>query len=100
MIARHRTFAEALAMGGYWLCDTQQGAFRIQRTLLAQKECYVVLFDSDVLGTCESAEEGVKLLTEDRAYKAACGLDLSRLPIPRSLTGWTFAPAVSHHVTG
>jgi hypothetical protein len=82
-------------MGGYWLCDTPQGALRIQRTLLAQKDCYVVLLDHDVLGTCESAEQGLKMLTEEHAYKASCGLDLARLPIPRSLNGWTFAPAAS-----
>ena len=87
-------------MVGYWLCDTPQGVLRIQQTLLAKRECYVVLLDHDVLGTCETAEDGVRLLTEERAYKAACGLDLARLPIPRSLTGWTFAPAASHHDLG
>ena len=88
------------AMDGYWLCDTPQGTLRIQRTLLARKDCYVVLFDQDVLGTCESAEQGVRLLTEEHAYKAACGLHLARLPIPRSLNGWTFAPPASYRNLG
>ena len=87
-------------MGGYWLCDTPQGVLRIQQTRLAKRECYMVLFDHDVLGTCESAEQGVRRLTEEHAYKAACGLDLARLPIPRSLTGWTFAPSASHQGLG
>ncbi|MDB5645836.1 hypothetical protein [Methylobacterium sp.] len=82
-------------MRGDWLCDTPQGVFRITRTRLAQNECYVVLLDDDLLGTCESAEQGLKLLTEERAFKVACGLDIARLPIPRTLTGWTFAPAAS-----
>ncbi len=80
-------------MNGHWLCDTPQGVFRIARTRLAQRECFAVLLDDALLGTCDTAEQGLRLLTQDRAYKAACGLDISRLPIPTSLAGWTFAPA-------
>lgn len=87
-------------MGGYWFCDTPHGALRIQQARLARKNCYVVLLDHDVLGTCESAEQGIRLLTEENGYKAACGLDLTRLPIPQSLNGWTFAPAAPHPTIG
>lgn len=80
-------------MGGYWLCETPHGTFHIRRTWLGQENRYMVLFDDDLLGTCSSAEQGLRLLTEEHAFKAACGLDITRMRIPRSLSGWTFAPA-------
>ena len=64
-------------MGGYWLCDTPREHSASSERSLRKENATSFFFDSDVLGTCESAEEGVKLLTEDRAYKAACGLDFS-----------------------
>ena len=80
-------------MGGYWLCDTPHGTFHIRRACLGQEDRYMVLFEDDLLGTCSSAEQGLKLLTQEHAFKAACGLDITRMRIPRSLSGWTFLPA-------
>ena len=86
-------------MGGYWLCDTPHGTFHIRRTCLGPEDRYMVLFDDDLLGTCGSVEQGLRLLTEEHAFKAACGLDIARMSIPRSLSGWTFAPT-AHPVKG
>ena len=39
-------------MAGYWLYGTQQGDFRIMQVCVAQKECFVVLYENEALGTC------------------------------------------------
>lgn len=80
-------------MAGYWLYDTQQGDFRIMQTRVAQQECFVVLYENEVLGTCPSAEAALQRLTGGAIHTPICGLDIGKLALPRDLTDWTFAPA-------
>lgn len=79
-------------MAGYWLYDTQQGDFRIMKTRVAQRDCFVVLYENEALGTGDSAEAALKRLTRGAVHTPVCGLDIGKLALPADLTDWIFAP--------
>ncbi|MER2264632.1 hypothetical protein [Methylobacterium oxalidis] len=78
-------------MSGFWFCDTQQGAFRIELMHLAGEKRYVIFFEDEPLGCCGSAEAALERLIRGDTYKPSCGLDIRRLPLPTALSGWVFA---------
>ncbi|MDR7040231.1 hypothetical protein J2X36_005013 [Methylobacterium sp. BE186] len=80
-------------MRGYWLCDTPQGAFRIEMIRLAGRDSFVVFYENEPLGSCETAEAALTRLIQGGTHKPSCGLDISRMPLPTALSGWTFASA-------
>ena len=80
-------------MAGYWLYDTQQGDFRIMQARVAQKDCFVVLYENEALGTGVSAEAALQRLTRGAIHTPVCGLDIGKLALPTDLTDWIFAPA-------
>ena len=87
-------------MAGYWLYGTQQGDFRIMQACVAQKECFVVLYENEALGTCASAEAALQRLTCGAIHTPVCGLDIGKLALPTNLTDWIFAPAPKGSVDG
>ncbi|MER2268946.1 hypothetical protein [Methylobacterium oxalidis] len=78
-------------MRGYWLCDTHQGAFRIEMIRLAGRDRFVVFFENEALGASDTAEDALSRLVQGGTHKPSCGLDISRMPLPTALSGWTFA---------
>ncbi|AWN42400.1 hypothetical protein U8607_23105 [Methylobacterium durans] len=80
-------------MRGYWLCDTQQGSFRIEMIRLAGRDSYVVFYENQPLGSSDTAEAALMRLIQGATHKPSCGLDIARMALPTVLSDWTFASA-------
>ncbi len=78
-------------MSGFWLCDTPQGAFRIEMMCLANTQRFVILFEDEPLGCCDTAEAALTRLVRGETYKPSCGLDIKLLAPPPTLSGWVYA---------
>lgn len=79
-------------MGGCWLHDTQQGTFRIEQGQLLRQACFIVLYEDEPLGCFASAQLALERLVSGQVHPPSCGLCVPRLPLPRSLDQWIFAP--------
>ncbi|WP_336492438.1 hypothetical protein [Methylobacterium nigriterrae] len=78
-------------MSGYWLCDTQQGAFRIELMRFVDTQRFVVVYEDEPLGCSDTPEAALNRLIHGETYKPSCGLDIRRLPLPTTLSGWVYA---------
>ena len=78
-------------MSGYWLYDTQQGAFRIELMRFADTQRFVVLYEDEPLGCSDTAEAALNRLIHGETFKPSCGLDIRRLSLPTTLSDWIYA---------
>ena len=78
-------------MSGYWLCDTQQGAFRIELMRFADTQRFLILYEDEPLGCGDTPEAVLDRLIRGDTYTPSCGLDIRRLPLPTTLSGWVYA---------
>jgi hypothetical protein len=80
-------------LSGCWLYETPHGVFRIEWTRIAQRSCFAVIFEQDLLGCYETASTALTCLINGETQKPRCGLNIWRLGLPPSLVSWTFCPA-------
>ncbi|GJD53158.1 hypothetical protein OPKNFCMD_5929 [Methylobacterium crusticola] len=78
-------------MAGYWFCETAQGEFRIALTRWAGADRVGVFYEDEVLGCYDTAEAALSRLIQGDTHGPSCGLDITRLPLPTTLSGWVFA---------
>ena len=78
-------------MSGYWLCDTQQGLFRIALMRFADTQRFIILYEDEPLGCCETPEAALNRLIHGETSQPSCGLDIRRLPLPTTLSDWVYA---------